>query len=114
MAQLRNVGAQPYRPARPYPNHGFGNGLKEIARLIKADLGLEVAEINYGGWDTHNSQGGADGRYGQLVQGLSDGLAAFANDLADRMEDVMVLTLSDFGRTARENGTQGTDHGWAN
>jgi uncharacterized protein (DUF1501 family) len=94
-----------------YPQNDFGNKLREIARVIKSNVGLEVAEIDYGGWDTHQNQGN---QYGGLVQGLADGLSAFYQDLGDRMNDTLVLTLSDFGRTAAENGTAGTDHGWAN
>ena len=76
--------------------------------------------MDYGGWDTHQQQGnlaGGDasgGAYGRLVGGLADALAAFAQDLESRLDDVLVVTLSDFGRTAAENGTGGTDHGWAN
>ena len=74
-------------------------------------------EVDYGGWDTHQNQGGVSnegGSYGNLVGGLADGLAAFAADLQSHLDDVLVVTLSDFGRTAAENGTGGTDHGWAN
>jgi uncharacterized protein (DUF1501 family) len=103
-------------PASPavYPKTEFGQKLQQIAQLIKTDIGLEVAEVDYGGWDTHQNQGGAYGGYGDSVQGLSEGLAAFAKDLGDRMKDTLILTMSDFGRTAEENGTGGTDHGWAN
>jgi uncharacterized protein (DUF1501 family) len=97
-----------------YPKTEFGRKLREVAQLIKADIGLEVAEIDYDGWDTHQNQGGVTGQYGNLVQGFAEGLAAFAKDLGDRLNDVLVLTMSDFGRTAAENGTGGTDHGWAN
>jgi uncharacterized protein (DUF1501 family) len=97
-----------------YPQTEFGRQLQQVAQLIKADIGLEVAEIDYGGWDTHNNQGSSDGNYGNLVQGFAEGLAAFAKDLGDRLNDTLVLTMSDFGRTAAENGTGGTDHGWAN
>jgi uncharacterized protein (DUF1501 family) len=97
-----------------YADKGLGRQLREAARLIRADIGTEVIEIDYGGWDTHNNQGGASGNYANQLRELGDGLAAFAQDLGDKMEDVMVMTLSDFGRTVRENGTRGTDHGWAN
>jgi len=100
-----------YVSAVKYPTTDLGHKLEEVARVIKSDVGLEVAEIDYGGWDTHQNQGT---QYGGLVQGLAEGLSAFARDLGDRMNDVLVLTLSDFGRTAAENGTGGTDHGWAN
>jgi uncharacterized protein (DUF1501 family) len=97
-----------------YPATEFGRRLQQVAQLIKADIGLEVAEIDYGGWDTHQNQGGVTGQYGNLAQGFAEGLAAFAKDLGDRLNDTLVLTMSDFGRTAAENGTGGTDHGWAN
>ena len=92
----------------------FGRKLEQVARVIKADVGLEVAEVDYGGWDSHQNQGGADGTYANLVKDFAEGLAAFAKDLGDRLDDTLVLTMSDFGRTAAENGTRGTDHGWAN
>jgi uncharacterized protein (DUF1501 family) len=82
--------------------------------LIKADVGMEVAEIDLGGWDTHQAQGGAAGAQANLAQQVGDALAAFAADLEEKMNEVVVVTLTDFGRTAAENGTFGTDHGWAN
>ncbi len=117
MEQLKAVTSRPYTPAAKYPDSDFGRKLEQVARLIKADIGLEVVEVDYGSWDTHQNQGGTSdngGNYGKLVGGLAEGLAAFAADLENRLDDVLVLTLSDFGRTAAENGTNGTDHGWAN
>ncbi len=120
IAELRNVVSQTYAPAAPYPEKNeLAKRLQQVARLIKADIGLEVAEIDYGGWDTHQNQGNVTaandgGNYGRLVGGLADALAAFAADLESRLDDVLVVTLSDFGRTAAENGNGGTDHGWAN
>ncbi len=113
---IQKVAAQPYTPAAEYPaRSALGGRLESAARLIKADLGLEVVQIDYGGWDTHSRQGnGPDGPYGNKLQELGDSLAAFAQDLGPRLDDTLVLTISDFGRTARENGTRGTDHGWAN
>lgn len=111
---IKTATAQPYQPAATYPKNEFARRLQEAARLIKAGVGVEVIEIDYGGWDTHQSQGGVQGTFGNLVQNLADGLAAFHKDLGDRMKDTLVLTISDFGRTAAENGTGGTDHGWAN
>lgn len=113
-ALLRRVTAEAYRPAAEYPKTELARQLQDAARLIKAGLGVEVIELDFGGWDTHQKQGGAEGAYARLVQTLSEGVAAFTRDLGDRMNDVLVLTLSDFGRTAAENGTGGTDHGWAN
>lgn len=115
MKLIQSVANLPYSPAASYPNSGLANQLKSAARLIKADIGIEVIQIDYGGWDTHNNQGnGILGNYGNKVEQLSEALAAFTRDLGERLDDVLVLTLSDFGRTARENGTRGTDHGWAN
>lgn len=112
---IKQVSSQKYVPAAPYPEkNGVANQLRQVAQLIKADVGVEVAEIDYGGWDTHNQQGGVDGGYANRLQQLAEALAAFAADLGAKMDDVLVVTLSDFGRTVSENGTQGTDHGWAN
>lgn len=116
--ELRNITKEDYHPAAKYPDGEFGKRLQQVARLIKANIGLEVVEVDYGGWDTHQNQGTASndggGNYGRLVGGLADGLASFAADLERHLDDVLVVTLSDFGRTAGENGTGGTDHGWAN
>jgi uncharacterized protein (DUF1501 family) len=113
--QLRALAASKYEPAAPYPRSGLANRLMQVARLIKADVGLEVAEVSLGGWDTHNNQGtGSAGSFANLAGELGDALAAFSADLGDRMDEVVVVSLSDFGRTAAENGTQGTDHGWGN
>ena len=89
----------------------------QIARLIKADVGLEVAFTDVGGWDTHVNEVGQTPGAGQLANLLGNfgqALAAFYQDLGDRMEDVAVVTMSEFGRTAKENGNRGTDHGHAN
>lgn len=113
--ELQRLTAEPYEPKADYGENQIGRRLRDAARLIKADLGLEVIVIDYGDWDTHQNQGNeAGGRFGNQVEQLSNALAAFHIDLGDRMNDTMVLTLSDFGRTVRENGTGGTDHGWAN
>ena len=117
MKELKAITSRPYTPAAKYPDSDFGRKLEQVARLIKSGIGLEVVEVDYGSWDTHQNQGGTSdsgGNYGKLVGGLADGLAAFAADLENHLDDVLVLTLSDFGRTASENGTNGTDHGWAN
>jgi uncharacterized protein (DUF1501 family) len=116
---MQSIQKQAYAPANSakYPNGRFGQSLQQIARLIKADVGLEVAFADVGGWDTHVNEVGAQPAAGQLANNLSDfgqALAAFYQDLGDRMEDVAVVTMSEFGRTARENGNRGTDHGHAN
>ena len=111
---IKKAAGQGYQPGATYPKNEFSRRLSEAARLIKSNIGIEIIEIDYGGWDTHQAQGGIIGSYGNLVQNLAEGLAAFHKDMGDRMNDTLVLTISDFGRTAAENGTGGTDHGWAN
>ena len=104
-----------YQPASgvQYPRGRFGDSLKQIAQLIKADVGLEIAFLDSGGWDTHAVQGNAQGQLANRLRELADGLAAFDRDLGNRMADVVVLTMSEFGRTVQENGNRGTDHGHA-
>lgn len=97
-----------------YPNSQLGRSLKQIAQLIKAGVGLEVAFAEMNGWDTHLNQGGARGQLANLLRDLSNSISAFVADLGKRMDDVVVLTMSEFGRTARENGSRGTDHGHGN
>ena len=100
-----------------YPNTQFGNSMRQIAQLIKAGVGLEVAFTDTGNdirWDTHTNQGGAQGQLANFLRTFSQAIAAFAIDLGARMDDVIVLTMSEFGRTARENGSRGTDHGHGN
>jgi len=112
---LRAINETKYRPTAPYPETDLGRRLMQVAQLIKANVGLEVAEVDFGGWDTHAAQGrGQGGQFGNLAGDLAGALAAFLSDLDDRMDDVVVATITDFGRTAAENGTGGTDHGWAN
>src|SRR5436190_13190324 len=97
-----------------YPPSPLGNSLKQIAQLVKAKVGLEVAFTDVGGWDTHAGEGGAQGQLANNLRNFSDAIAAFAKDLGSRMSDVVVVTMSEFGRTVRENGNRGTDHGHAN
>ncbi|HUQ94046.1 MAG TPA: DUF1501 domain-containing protein [Bryobacteraceae bacterium] len=94
----------------------FGTALRQIAQLIKANVGLEIAYLDIPAWDTHNNQGGLEGggSLSQPLRQLGGNLASFYRDLGDRMEDVVVLTMSEFGRTVRENGSSGTDHGHGN
>ena len=96
-----------------YPNAEFGRSLMQIAQMIKADIGVEVAFAEVGGWDTHANQGGAAGQLANRFLDFSRSLAALYQDLGDRMSDVVVLTMSEFGRTVRQNGNRGTDHGHA-
>ena len=96
-----------------YPNGAFGRSLLQIAQMIKANLGVEVAFAEIGGWDTHANQGGAAGQLANRFTEFSRGLAALYQDLGDRMADIVILTMSEFGRTVRQNGNRGTDHGHA-
>jgi uncharacterized protein (DUF1501 family) len=96
-----------------YPRSPFGQSLLQIAQLIKADLGLEVAFADRGGWDTHANQGSSRGQLANQLQDFSQGIAALYQDLGDRMRNVVILTMTEFGRTMRQNGSGGTDHGHA-
>ena len=116
---MQSIQQQPYAPSGgvEYPNGPLGQSLMQIARLIKSNVGMEVAFADMGGWDTHVNEVGARPAMGQLATLLGqfgNALAAFYQDLGDRMADVTVVTMSEFGRTARENGSRGTDHGHAN
>jgi len=100
-----------------YPNSDFGRSMLQIAQLIKAGVGLEVAFTDTGNdvrWDTHVNEGGSRGQLANYLRTYGQAIAAFATDLGQRMDDVIVLTMSEFGRTARENGSRGTDHGHGN
>jgi uncharacterized protein (DUF1501 family) len=114
MARLRGIESKIPPSSATYPLGKFSNGLKQIARLIKADVGLEIAFTEIEGWDTHVAEGGATGILANRLREFGGGLAAFYQDLGDRLDDVMIVTMSEFGRTARENGNRGTDHGHAN
>jgi len=97
-----------------YPNSALGRSLLQIAQLIKANVGLEVAFAESGGWDTHSNQGNSRGQLANLLRDFGQSIAALAVDLGVKMDDVVILTMSEFGRTARQNGTNGTDHGHGN
>lgn len=97
-----------------YPTTLLGKQFKDAAKLIKSKLGIEIIEIDIPGWDTHQNQGSVTGTFGNKIQDLSDGLLAFYQDLENKMDDVLVLVFSEFGRTVQENGTNGTDHGGGN
>jgi uncharacterized protein (DUF1501 family) len=117
---LKTANPSQYKPENGavYPNSPFGRSLQQIAQLIKANVGLEVAFAESGGWDTHtnelalNQPGG--GQLGNLLRDWGSAIAALTIDLGKRMDDVVILTMSEFGRTARENGSRGTDHGHGN
>jgi len=105
-----------YTPAANanYPKGRFGDSLKQLAQLIKANLGVQVAFADIGGWDHHVNEGNIHGQIANALGEFSQSIAAFWNDLGDLGEDTVVVTMSEFGRTARENGNCGTDHGHAN
>jgi uncharacterized protein (DUF1501 family) len=105
-----------YQPAAGvvYPNSPFGNSLKQVAQLLKANLGVEAAFSDIGGWDTHQNQGNVNGQLANRLKEFSDTIAAFWKDMGTAAESLTLVTMSEFGRTARQNGTGGTDHGHAN
>ena len=111
-ANLQAAGYTPTYPAQ-YPDSGLGDALKDVARLIKADVGLQVAAVDYGDWDMHVDQGTFDaGWMHDHLTELSDALAAFATDLGAGLDNVTLVTLTEFGRRVEENGSGGTDHGY--
>jgi uncharacterized protein (DUF1501 family) len=119
VAMLQSIQKQPYTPASgvDYPRGRFGESLQQIAQLIKSDVGVEMAFADIGGWDHHVNELGQRASEGQLAVLLRDygqALSAFWRDMGDRMSDVVLVTMSEFGRTAHENGNRGTDHGHAN
>ncbi|MGB6974516.1 MAG: DUF1501 domain-containing protein [Terracidiphilus sp.] len=101
-------------PCAEYPNSDFGRNMRQMAQLLKANLGVEAVFTDVQGWDTHHSQGGVEGQLSNRLRDFSDSIAAFWRDMGDGGENVTLVTMSEFGRTARENGTGGTDHGHAN
>ena len=105
-----------YTPAANanYPKGRFGDSLKQLAQMIKANLGVQVAFADIGGWDHHVNEGSTQGQIANVLGDFSQSIAAFWTDLGDLGEDTVVVTMSEFGRTARENGNRGTDHGHAN
>jgi uncharacterized protein (DUF1501 family) len=113
---LKKVNPSQHRPANgaQYPRSPLGNSLLQIAQLIKSDVGLEVAFTDVDGWDTHVNQGNSRGQLASRLQDFASAISALVIDLGERMDDVVILTMSEFGRTVRENGNRGTDHGHAN
>ena len=113
---LKQANPAQYKPENGavYPNSALGRSLMQIAQLIKAGVGLEVAFTEAGGWDTHVNEGGPRGQLANLLRDFGNAIAAFSTDLGKRMDDVVLMTMSEFGRTARENGSRGTDHGHGN
>jgi uncharacterized protein (DUF1501 family) len=113
---LKDADPSRYAPENgaEYPRSPYGEALRQIAQLIKADVGLEVAFAETGNWDHHAQEGAATGQLATRLADFSGGIAALVRDLGDRMADVMILTMSEFGRTVAENGNRGTDHGHGN
>jgi len=113
---LDKIDVTNYTPsgAAVYPETEFGMAMKQVAQIAKAEIGLEVACVDIGGWDTHNQQGQLEGELPTLLNEFSSGLASLYHDLGDRAERVTIVTMSEFGRRVRENGSEGTDHGHGN
>lgn len=112
---LQKTNTQTYQPEynAVYPNSALGKSLKQIAQLIKMDVGLEVAFAESGGWDTHYNQGTNTGVFARNANDLSESMMAFWTDLTKYQDEVTVMTMTEFGRTVAQNGTGGTDHGRA-
>jgi uncharacterized protein (DUF1501 family) len=113
---LQRSGAASQQPANgaSYPRGDFGDALRQMAQLVKADVGLRLGFAEMGGWDTHIAQGAASGALAKSLGEFGQAIAAFLTDLGPDRDDVMVVTMSEFGRTVRENGSRGTDHGHGN
>jgi len=113
---LKSADPSKYKPAPgvTYPKGRFGDSLRQLAQLIKANLGVQIAFADISGWDHHVNEGATEGQIANVLRDFSQSLAAFWTDLGDLGEDTVVVTMSEFGRTARENGNRGTDHGHAN
>jgi uncharacterized protein (DUF1501 family) len=113
---LRAANPAQYQPAAgvQYPGSEFGNSMRQIAQLLKANLGVEAAFTDVSGWDTHQNQGGVNGQLANRLTDFSNSIAAFWRDMGDDAGNITLVTMSEFGRTAHENGTGGTDHGHAN
>lgn len=116
MRTLQGITRGPYQPTggAAYPQTPFGQSLQEIARLAKADVGLEVAFAESGQWDHHVNEGSVTGQIANRLGDFAEGIAALTRDLGDRMADTLIITMSEFGRAAAENGSRGTDHGHGN
>jgi uncharacterized protein (DUF1501 family) len=112
---FQKIGNQNYKPENDasYPGSPLGNALKQICQLIKMDVGLEVAFAESGGWDTHVNQGTVNGIFARNASDLSNSIAAFWKDLGVLQDNVTIMTMTEFGRTVKQNGTGGTDHGRA-
>jgi uncharacterized protein (DUF1501 family) len=112
---LKKANPQQYKAENGanYPRSPFGQSLFQIGQMIKADIGLEVAFTDVGGWDTHANQGSSRGQLANRLQDFSQSIAALYTDMGDRMRNIVILTMTEFGRTMKQNGSGGTDHGHA-
>jgi len=115
MKIIQNTDIRNYKPSPKanYPNSPLSNSLKQIAQLVKMNVGLEIAFAESGGWDTHFNQGAQNGIFARNIQDFTNSISALWNDLEAFQDDVIIMTMTEFGRTVRENGTGGTDHGRA-
>ena len=113
---LKSADPQKYTPApgANYPKGRFGDAMRQTAQLIKANVGVQVAFTDIGGWDHHVNEGAVQGQLGNVLREFADSISAFWTDLGNLAESTVLITMSEFGRTARENGNRGTDHGHAN
>jgi uncharacterized protein (DUF1501 family) len=112
LKMIESIGRRQYTPANGAQYIGeFGRNLQQIARLVKADIGLEAAFADINGWDHHSNE---NPQLANLLQQFGNSIAAFMKDMGDRMADIVLVTMSEFGRTAREDGNAGTDHGHGN
>jgi len=113
LEELQKLDPENYHPSgnASYPDNKFGDGLKQIAMLIKAGLGLEICAVDLDGWDTHFAQGSSTGLFSNLARTLAEGLGAFHADISAFSNSVITVVMTEFGRRAHENGSLGTDHG---
>jgi uncharacterized protein (DUF1501 family) len=113
---LKSADPQRYTPApgANYPRGRFGDALRQTAQLIKSNLGVQIAFTDIGGWDHHVNEGAVEGQLANVLRDFSQSIAAFWIDMGSLADDTVIVTMSEFGRTARENGNRGTDHGHAN
>jgi uncharacterized protein (DUF1501 family) len=113
---LKSADPKRYTPApgANYPNGRFGDALRQTAQLIKSNVGVQIAFTDIGGWDHHVNEGAAEGQLANVLREFGQSVSAFWIDLGNLAQDTVIVTMSEFGRTARENGNRGTDHGHAN
>ena len=114
MLKAADPGRYTPTPGAEYPRGRFGDSLRQLAQMMKANLGVQVAFADIGGWDHHVNEGSTEGQLANVLRDFSQSIAAFWTDLGDLAEDTVIVSMSEFGRTAHENGNRGTDHGHAN